>query len=224
MKKVTVVVALTLSLLGSFCSAEAKKKVLPRKTPKETKETAPPKKVFEIAPKPWAVERNKQYKICPGDSINIVVYGESDLSGDFEVRKDGTIKYPLLGSVKIDGLARREVENKLYQLLEQDYLVDPLVYVRLGTYSKRKIFILGCISNPGPYTFPEGKVITVLQAITEAGGLTRLASVGGVRVIRTGEGGKKLAINPRLNEIMKGRADDIKLEPNDMIVVPERLF
>jgi protein involved in polysaccharide export with SLBB domain len=165
-----------------------------------------------------------QYKICIGDTIGITVCQEADLSGDYEVRKDGTIKYPVLGAVKVEGLTKREVENKMYQLLEKDYLVDPLVYVNLRSYNERKIYILGCVEKPGPYSFPEGKKVTVLQAITQAGGLTRLASTGGVRVVRTDKNGKKVAINPRLEDVMRGKHDDLELEPNDMIIAPERLF
>ena len=197
--------------------AKTKRKVLPKK------ETSS-KKTGEISFKKIGEEDDRQYKICVGDRIGIRVYGEDELNGSFAIRKDGTIKYPLLGTVKLEGLTRREAEEKIYTLLEKDYLVDPLVYLKLEDYSRQKIYILGCVARPGPFDYAEGRELTLLQVITQVGGLTRLASVGGVRIIRTNEEGKKVAINPRLNDVMNGRRDDIKLKPNDTIVVPERLF
>ncbi|MGB2705780.1 MAG: polysaccharide biosynthesis/export family protein [Candidatus Omnitrophota bacterium] len=217
MRKCFILVLAILLCLNTPSPAKTKRKVLPKK------ETSSKKKV-EISFKKIGQEKDKQYRICIGDSVNIRVYGEHGLDGPFTIRKDGTIKYPLLGAVKLEGLTRKEAEDQIYALLEKDYLVDPLVYLTLKDYSKQQIYLLGCVARPGAFAFPEGREITLLQVITEVGGLTRLASVGGVRIIRTNEEGKKVAINPRLNDIMNGRRDDIKLEPNDTIVVPERLF
>jgi len=207
--------------------AKTGRKVLPRSDKKAlsgTEEKTSGERKADISFKKIGEKKDTQYKICAGDKVGVRVYGESGLDGSFTIRKDGTIKYPLLGSVKLEGLTRKEAEDKVYGLLEKDYLVDPLIYLTLEDYSQQQIYVLGCVARPGPFGFPEGREITLLQLITQVGGLTRLASVGGVRIIRTNEEGKKVAINPRLNDIMNGRRDDIKLQPNDTIVVPERLF
>ncbi len=164
------------------------------------------------------------YKVAIGDVLNVQVYQEEDLSGEFEVKEDGTITYPLLGSIKVANSTKSEVENTITQALAKDYLVNPYVHVSVKSYHQRNILVLGRVQKPGAYSFPENNKLTLLEAISLAGGFTGYASVGGTRVIRTSSGDKKSTIDPRLNEIMNGRRKDMMLETGDLIFVPERLF
>lgn len=165
-----------------------------------------------------------EYKVTVGDTISIQVYEEPDLSGDFEVKEDGTITYPLLGSVKVSSLSKSETESTITRLLEKDYLVNPYIHITIKKYHQQNIIILGCVQKPGSYPFPPDMNLTLLQAISIAGGFTGYASVNDTKLVRTSSGGKKNTIDARVNDIVNGRRKDIRLEANDLIFVPERLF
>jgi len=164
------------------------------------------------------------YKIAAGDKLEIVVYEEEDLSGQFEVKEDGTIPFPLIGPIRVVGLTKKETEDKLCALLKDGYLVDPYVRIIVGKFGTRNILILGYVGRPGSYPLPEDGNPTILKAIVESGGFTQMADPNGTRIIRTMSSGKKVTVNPRISDIMNGRRQDINLEPGDLIVVPERLF
>lgn len=169
--------------------------------------------------------KDERYRIAVGDTINVTVYQEKDLSDAFEVKEDGTISYPLLGRVYVERLTKSEVEEKITSLLGKDYLVNPQVYVSIGSYTKRQVLLLGHVSKPGTYEFPEGKNLTLMELITEAGGFTGYASPGGTKIVRSlPDGDKKSVIDPHVNDIMNGRKKDVELQPGDLVTVPERLF
>lgn len=167
---------------------------------------------------------SEYYKISAGDKLKIVVYEESDLSGDFEVKEDGTITFPLLGPTKVVNLTTKEMEDKLVALLKDGYLVNPYVRVVVDKFGTRNILILGYVGKPGAYKLPEDGNPTILKAIVESGGFTPMADPNGTRIIRTMSSGKKVTINPRIGDIINGRRQDVNLEAGDLIVVPERLF
>ena len=171
-----------------------------------------------------AEKEKTYYKISKGDVLEISVYEEEDLSGEFEVKEGGTITYPLLGSVKVEGLTKLAIEEKLTTLLEKDYLVEPHVRVKMEEYHERTVLVLGSVKNPGSYEFPEDRPLTLLQVISMAGGYTRYASVKGTRIITTLPSGKKKTIDPKINDIIKGRKEDFELKPDDVVMVPERFF
>ena len=162
------------------------------------------------------------YKIAANDIINIQVYQEEDLSGEFEVKEDGTITYPLVGPVTVKGLIKLEVEKKITELLARDYLVNPYVHISVKVYGN--IMILGCVQKPGSYSFPQDKGMTLLQAISLSGGFTGYASVNGTKIVRATPDGKKMAIDPGMSDIIKGKRKDIDLKPDDLVFVPERIF
>lgn len=164
------------------------------------------------------------YKIAVGDKIDINVYEEPDLSGTFEVKEDGAIAFPLIGDVKIVDMTKKEVEDKISELLKDGYLVNPYVRVSVGKFGTRNILIMGHVGRPGSYPLPEDGNPTILKAIAESGGFTAMADINGTRIIRTISGGKKVTINPHMSAIITGREQDISLEPGDLIIVPERLF
>lgn len=169
-------------------------------------------------------KENESYKIAARDNINITVYDEGDLSGEFEVKEDGTITYPLLGRIKVAGLTKKELEDKLDELLKDGYLVNPYVRVSIPKYGTRNIMILGHVGRPGAYPLPEDGNPTILKAIVDVGGFTQMANSDGTRIIRTLPSGKKITLNPHINQVMSGRKPDLDLEPGDLIIVPERLF
>ena len=160
---------------------------------------------------------SKGYTIGAGDVLEISVYEEDDLSKVVRVSEDGYISFPLIGRVKILGLVVNEAEKQIEFLLEKDYLVDAQVTVFVKEYGD--IFVFGEVNKPGSYKL-EGEM-SVLEAITVAGGFTEFANPNSTKVIRV-EDGEEKTIKVRVDDITKkgDKSKDILLKPNDVIIVP----
>ena len=114
------------------------------------------------------------YRVGPGDVLEVEVYDDPDLSGLVTVQHGGEISFPLLGDVSINGLTAREVRETLTRLLAKDYLVDPQVTVRVKEHRSQWIALVGEVVRPGKYFLQGSK--TLLELLTEAGGFTSQAS------------------------------------------------
>jgi len=247
-------------------------------------------------------EKKSAYYLAPDDVLEISVYGEPDLSVTLQVSEAGTIRYPLLGEIKVGELTAGEAAEKIEKLLEAGYLVaaqvnvlvkeygnvyvvgavnEPGVYdlskndltpldainflagglkdnankSRVKIYRKaerdrkeiivnledqtrtffidvgdrivvdeyKDIAIFGEVKEPGKYAFRKG--LTVVDAISLAGGFTEIASQNGVRVVRQVESGKKTIKVPVGYILRRGdRSKDLELNEGDTIVVPESWF
>ncbi len=151
-----------------------------------------------------------EYTLGAGDSLRVTVFGQDDLSGDFEVDGAGFVSLPLVGEVAGGGLTVRELERAITDALKPDYLINPRVSVQVLNY--RPFYIIGEVKNPGSYPFVNG--MKVINAIALAGGYTYRARENNVTVIR--------ATNPTRE---KESADhDTIILPGDVIEVPERFF
>ncbi len=114
------------------------------------------------------------YRVGPGDVLEVEVYDDPDLSGLVTVQHGGEISFPLLGDVDVNGLTSREVRDALTRLLAKDYLVDPQVAVRVKEHRSQWITMVGEVVRPGKYFLQGSK--TLLELLTEAGGFTPHAS------------------------------------------------
>lgn len=114
------------------------------------------------------------YRVGPGDVLEIEVYDDPELSGLVTVQHGGEISFPLLGDVSVNGLTAREVRETLTRLLAKDYLVDPQVAVRVKEHRSQWITLVGEVVRPGKYFLQGSK--TLLELLTEAGGFTSQAS------------------------------------------------
>ncbi len=115
---------------------------------------------------------NQGYLLGPGDKIEISVYRELDLKFSGQISQQGTIDFPLLGSVTISDFTQKEAKEYLQNLLLDGYLVSPSVSIRVSSY--RPFFIYGEVRNPGSYSYQPD--ITLEQAIALSGGLKDRAS------------------------------------------------
>lgn len=161
------------------------------------------------------------YLIHPHDLLDISVLGESDLSLSVRVSDRGTISYPLLGEVRAAGHTPSALERNLEELLGKDYLVSPSVNV--GIKEHGSISVLGQVNKPGSFEI-KGR-LTVTQAIAQAGGLTKTASPNRTRIIRRFNSREEI-IPVRLNDIFRSGdlSQDVRLQPGDLVVVPESFF
>lgn len=151
-----------------------------------------------------------QYRISPGDKLNIVVFGQEDVSGEFQVDGAGNITMPLLGQVVAAGRSVTQLQSEITLALDKDYIVNPRVSIEVLNY--RPFYILGQVNAPGSYPFVSG--MDVRQAIAIAGGFTRRARTSSVTVIReSAEGTVEIDAKP-----------DAPILPGDTIEVERRLF
>ena len=169
-------------------------------------------------------EEEKAYRIGPENLLQIDVhYGKDSLiSQKVRVSSRNLITFPLVGEVDVEGLTVSELENKLYTLLEKDYLVNPQVSVVIEEYST--VTVIGEVKKPGAYPI-KGK-LTVVEAISLAEGFTKIASPNRAKIVRTLDDGTKKEIPVRLSDIINGKKqkNNIYLQAGDVVVVPESLF
>jgi protein involved in polysaccharide export with SLBB domain len=158
----------------------------------------------------------------PGDVFSVRVYGEEAMTGSHQVAPDGTINFPLLGAVEVSGLEPTQVAQRIQdELRDRDLLRDPHVSVYVEAYSSKRISVVGAVANPG--TFPLEPGMTVVQAISMAGGFSSLADRDGTVVTRH-VAEEIIRYRVPVARVTKGQAEDIEVAAGDIIFVPERLF
>jgi len=135
-----------------------------------------------VASTPPELMEHVEYKLGPGDQLRITVFGETDLTGTFTVGSQGSIAYPLVGSVAAAGKTVPEFTTVLQSALQQ-YVRQPNVSVEVANY--RPFFILGEVQRPG--TYPYSANLTVLNAVATAGGFTYRANQGTVFIRHANE-------------------------------------
>ena len=148
------------------------------------------------------------YQLGTGDQLRIIVFGEEDLSGEFQVDDTGAVSIPLVGDVTARGQTLRSFEAAVRDKLTEGYLKDPRVSVQVLNY--RPFYIIGEVENDGEYPFVSG--MHVLNAVAVAGGFTYRANTSKVFITR-GDEEHEYKVTPEL-----------RLEPGDVIRVPERFF
>ncbi len=157
-----------------------------------------------------------------GDSFDVRVYGEEELSGKYQVTGDGMIDFPFIGRVEVVGKEPTRVAADIQaRLREGGYLTNPQVSVLVTAYSSKQVSVMGAVSKPGVFPLTNG--LTVVHALSLAGGLTSLASGNDVIVSRRVEG-KIERYRVPVDDVTEGRANDFPLQAGDIIYVPQRVF
>ncbi len=127
------------------------------------------------------------YRIQPMDVLLIDVVNEPKLAmKEFRVAANGAISYPFIGSVPAAGRTTFEVQEDIKRLLETDYLVNAQVLVHVREYRTQQVAVYGEVNRPSLVDIPPERKMTVLEAITAAGGFTRLARKSNIEVLRAG--------------------------------------
>jgi protein involved in polysaccharide export with SLBB domain len=159
--------------------------------------------------------------IGPGDILKITVYGESDLSGDYQVSLDSTIMFPFIGEMSVDGLSSISLAVEIASRLRQGYLVNPQVTVYIQEFVSKRIFVLGQVKKAG--NFPMRNMMSVIEAVSLAGGFTDFVDINNVVVTRK-EDDKEIRIVVNIRAIVNGQEENFYLKPGDIIFVRERFF
>ena len=150
------------------------------------------------------------YKIGTGDKLHIIVYGEDDLSGTFDVDGDGFVSAPLIGQVKVAGLSPHDAEQMLMAKYADGYLKEPRINVAVAQY--RPFYVLGEVNRPGQYPYENG--MTVSNAVADAGGYTQKAVESGFYVRRNGE----------TKEVYVEDGGNTKIYPGDIVRIDSSTF
>jgi len=162
-----------------------------------------------------APERINAYTLGPGDTIEILVLGDADLSRTVTIKPDGTISLPLIGGVAVAGRTTSQLADQLSKLYSK-YLKAPSITVTVREFRVDRIYILGQVARPGEYQIRPGAGI--LELLASAGGPTNRADLAKATIIR----GKTKTIQLNLLEAFaKSTNPDVKLMPGDVLFVPE---
>jgi polysaccharide export outer membrane protein len=167
----------------------------------------------------YAQQASTPYRLGPEDVISIRVYGQADMSIDAIVSLDGTISYPFLGFIKVEGLTTADLEVLLTSRLKPDYFKDPKVSVNIVRFRPRKASVVGIVQRPGEYDFRPGDRIRSL--IAQAGGpVPRSSDLKHATLSRKGS---RELIPLDLETLLEGHdtSQDYELQDGDVITILE---
>jgi polysaccharide biosynthesis/export protein len=158
------------------------------------------------------------YLIGPGDLLSIFVWKETDLTRDVTVMPDGRITYPLVGEIDTADLTVTGLKEKITEKLK-NFISSPEVTVIIRESRSQQIYTLGKVTRPGQLQLAPS--MTVLQALSAAGGCTEWADTKNIMIIRRSHG-KEEMFRFNYQDILSGKdlKQNVLLEPNDTIIIP----
>lgn len=159
--------------------------------------------------------------LAAGDIFEVRVYKEPELSSQYVCGEDGAVNFPQIKRVECAGKKASEIESDIQSRLAEGYLKNPSVSVVVKEWRSRKVSVLGQVSNPGTFAYTAN--MSIVEAISTAGGFTAMARKNSVLVTRREEGAVR-RISVAVEDIGKGKAPSFYLRPGDTIFVDERLF
>lgn len=160
------------------------------------------------APSTYAVETEGPYLLDSGDVLRVFVYGDPELSNQYQVDGNGAISFPLVGQINVRGQTTKVAAARITAALANGYMRNPNVAVEVATY--RPFFIQGEVVAGGQFPYVYG--MTVRAAISTAGGFTDTANRSRVLIYRR-----------QGNQMIKGNVElDFPVRPGDTIVVLDR--
>ncbi len=172
--------------------------------------------------------KSGDYVLQPQDVLRIFVFQHDDINKQTEsvsISKEHTITLPLIRSVNLHGKTVRQAEELIRAAYDKDYLVNPQVSVMVLKYAERSVNVVGQVNNPGRIQFPQERGLSIVDAISLAGGFTRLADLKKVKLTRSGPAGENDVQEINVDVMMKsGGKETVMLEKDDVILVPERIL
>lgn len=171
---------------------------------------------------------NADYVLQPQDVLRVYIFQHDDLNKQMEavqVSPEHSISLPLVQSINLRGKTARQAEQIIRDAFNRDFLVNPQVSVNVVKYAERSVNVIGSVGKPDRVPFPQEKGLTILEAITLAGGHTRLADLKKVKLTRKQENGDTEVQEIDVDALMKrGGRDAVQLQKDDVIFVPERIL
>ena len=168
----------------------------------------------------WSQEQADpgSYRLHAGDSITVSVWKELDLQRKVMVRPDGRFSFPLAGEVQAAGRTPDEVRIDIEGKLKK-FIPEAVVTVITEDFSGNRIYVIGQVNKPGMFIM--NPHLTVLQALSLAGGSTPFAKLDNISILR-GTGAAQKSLPFRYNQVVEGKSlqQNIALESGDVVVVP----
>ncbi len=159
----------------------------------------------------------------PRDVFVVRVFKHEDMSGEYAVSEEGTINFPEIGVVEVAGRTPAQVEQEIQTRLADGYLVNPTVSVLVKEYKSKTVSVLGQVRKPSVVNYVSG--LSIVDAISQAGGFTPMARKNAVKVTRKGKGDAPTeSFTVPVESIANGKANDFYLRPGDTVFVPERWY
>ena len=169
---------------------------------------------------PASSSEAEPYRVGAGDALRLDVQGRSDLSGTFTVAADGSVVFPVVGTVQAEGRSLAEIRSDLSRRISLFDRSNPQVTISISEYKSRKIFVLGAVLLPGIYAFAE--LPNIWDAIAEAGGPLEDADLSKVELIPGDTGGNRATtVVDVADAVRQSRAASLpRLRPGDTVRVP----
>ena len=166
----------------------------------------------ETAPRP------EDYKVLPGDVLQISVWKEPELQLQVLVRPDAAFSFPLAGEVSVSGRSVAELQQEITQRLSR-FISNPVGPVSVTEILGNKVYVIGQVNKPGDFVV--NPRVDVMQALSMAGGVTPFADTNDIRILRR-VGDRQLALPFEYNSVLKGRSleQNVILHAGDIVVVP----
>lgn len=166
------------------------------------------------------------YVLQPQDVIRVQVFQEEEINrlGEVRVSQEHSVTLPLIGMVELRGKTVRQAEDLIRALYDRDFLVNPQVNVTVVKYVERVVKVFGSVNSPGVVQFPPEEGLTLSEAISRAGGFSRLADKKRVTLSRTDANGQSENRVINADDLLKAGSGDVALQPDDIINVPERIL
>lgn len=206
---------------STFAPAEAPKAFEPKNEPQSVSNTVAFTNSMEVL--------NDQNKLGNGDTLSYRVVEERSQPIPLIVTDSGEIEVPFIGRVKASGKTCKQLAYEIKPLLEKEYFYKATVVLglqTLSTKSRGKVYLMGQVRTTGAMDIPADENLTVSKAILRAGGLADFANRKKVKLVRKQPNGQTTTTFVDLADVLdKGHADkDPTLQPDDLIIVPERLW
>lgn len=165
-----------------------------------------------------SAELPESYTLREGDVLDVSVWGEETLKKEVKVLPDGSITFPLAGRVDVSNVTTTEVEKRITEKLKT-YLPDPQVTVVISGIEGNRVYVIGKVLKPGPVLL--ASPLTVMQALSQAGGLDKFADADDIKILRTTNGVQN-TISVDYEDLIEGKnlQSNILLKTGDTILVP----
>lgn len=165
------------------------------------------------------------YLLRQGDILQIKIFQHEDLTRETSVSTEFTISLPLIGTVDLRNRTVRQAEEMIRALYDRDYLVNPQVTVFVLRYAERSVNVIGMVNQPQAVPFPPERGLTLMQAISRAGGFNRLADRTRVSLTRKDANGQTNTFRINADKLLNSSSDNSwPLQVDDVIFVPEKIF
>ena len=168
---------------------------------------------------------SNDYVLQPLDLLQVRIFQEPEMDREVRISRESTVALPLIGRVVLADKTLSEAEGLIRELYDRDYLVNPQINVVVLEYARRTVNVLGSVGTPGEIEFPREEGLTLLDAISRAGGFTRLAERRKIKLTRKLDSGRVETFTVDADEVIEGDSEERwQLQTDDLIYVPERFL